>query len=124
LLTAPGKNILSNQTNKSAIGLNEFATSKAFTIHRDGPLASAVAAHTEVLADKTKLEIFDPSTDRTARVYPLFRRGYQSSYVTGSDSTHMVLRMSANELSDDHILGFQYFFADKLKGRNPESFRN
>ena len=123
LLTARGKNILRNQTNSSAIGLNEFATSKAFTIHRDEPLASTATTQTEVLAEKTKLEIFDPSTDRTARVYPSFRRGYQSSYVTGSDSTHMVLRMSANELSDDHTLGFQYYCLDKLKGRNPESFR-
>ena len=32
------------------------------------------------------------------------------------------MSLAANEMSGDHIIGFQYFFADKLKGREAERF--
>jgi len=35
----------------------------------------------------------------------------------------MILKLSANELTDDHTLGFQYYFADKVKGEKLEPFK-
>jgi len=75
---------------------------------------------TFVAANKAKLEIFNPTTDRTARIYPSFRRGFQSSYTTGSESLQLILRLSASELSGDHIMGMQWYLRDKLNGRMSE----
>jgi hypothetical protein len=75
---------------------------------------------TFVAQENGRLEIYNPTVDRTARIYPGFRRGFQSSYTTGEKSGQLLLRLAATELSGDHILGFQYFFGDKLKGRTSE----
>ena len=32
------------------------------------------------------------------------------------------MKLAANELSGEHTIGFQYFFADKLRGRDSETF--
>ena len=64
-----------------------------------------------------RLELFNPTTDRNVWIYPGFRRGFQSSYITGGTPERLILRLSAGSLSGDHILGFQYGFADKLRGR-------
>jgi len=75
---------------------------------------------TIVAADNGKLEIFNPTIDRSARIYPGFRRGFQSSYTTGAEAGRLILRLSTSELSGDHTIGFQSFFADKLLGRTTE----
>jgi len=75
---------------------------------------------TFVAAENGTLEIFNPGTDRAARIYPGFRRGFQSSYVTGPNAGQLILRLSANELSGDHTIGFVQFFGDKLRGRLSE----
>ncbi|HEY2722005.1 MAG TPA: membrane or secreted protein [Chitinophagaceae bacterium] len=77
---------------------------------------------TFVAAEKSKLEIYNPTVDRSVRIYPTFKRGFQTSYVTGDEPGRLILRLSANELSDDHTMGFQFYFADKLKGRLTENF--
>ncbi|HYM93502.1 MAG TPA: membrane or secreted protein, partial [Chitinophagaceae bacterium] len=77
---------------------------------------------TFVAAENNGLEIYDPTTDKSIRVYPVFRRGFQTSYITGKDPGRLILKLSANELSGDHTIGFQYFFVDKLKGRESEKF--
>lgn len=78
---------------------------------------------TFVVPENSKLEIFDPAKDKTAKVYPVFKRGFQTSYIGSIEPGHLILKLSANELSDDHTFGFQYYFADKLKGRMLESFK-
>ena len=75
---------------------------------------------TFVAAENGDLEIFNPTTDRGARTYPSFRRNFQSGYITGEKSGQLILRLAVTELSGDHTFGFQYFFGDKLKGRNSE----
>jgi hypothetical protein len=75
---------------------------------------------TFVASENGKLEIFNPAIDHTARVYPGFKKGFQSSYITSSEPGRLVLKLAATELSGDHIIGFQHFFGDKLKGRRSE----
>jgi hypothetical protein len=74
-----------------------------------------------VAATNGGLEIFNPTNDRSARVYPGFRRGFQSGYVTSEKPGQLQLRISATELSGDHTIGFQYYFGDKLTGRISEA---
>jgi hypothetical protein len=76
---------------------------------------------TYIAAENGRLEIFNPTTDRNARIYPGFRRNFQTAYTTGEMPGQLILRLSSTELSGDHIMGFQYFFGDKIKGRNPEA---
>jgi hypothetical protein len=74
---------------------------------------------TFVAAENGRLEIFNPTLDRTARIYPGFRRGFQSGYITGEKPGQLILRLATNELSG--VIGFQYFFGDKLQGRITEA---
>ena len=76
---------------------------------------------TFVASENGRLEIFNPTIDRTARIYPGFRRNFQSGYITGEKPGQLILRLAATELSGDHTMGFQYFFGDKLQGRMTES---
>jgi len=76
---------------------------------------------TFVAAENGRLEIFNPTLDRTARIYPGFRRGFQSTYFTSEKPGQLILRVSSTELTGDHIIGFQYFFGDKLQGRVGEA---
>ncbi|MEI9945344.1 MAG: membrane or secreted protein [Chitinophagaceae bacterium] len=75
---------------------------------------------TFVVPENARLEIFNPTADR-ARIYPGGRRGFQSGYTTGENPGQLLLRLTATELSGDHLIGFQWFFADKLKGRASEA---
>ncbi|MBC7830345.1 MAG: membrane or secreted protein [Chitinophagaceae bacterium] len=75
---------------------------------------------TFVAANNGRLNIFNPTVDKTAKVYPVFRRGFQTSYITGEISGQLILRLSATELSGDHTIGFVHYFGDKLVGRKPE----
>jgi hypothetical protein len=75
---------------------------------------------TFVAADNGRLEIYNPTTDRSIRTFPPFARNFQTSYITGDRPGQLVLRLAIQELWGDHIIGFQHFFGDKLKGRTPE----
>ncbi|HLG41611.1 MAG TPA: hypothetical protein VI461_18165 [Chitinophagaceae bacterium] len=75
---------------------------------------------TFVASNNGRLEIFNPTNDRSARIYPGFRRGFQSSYITGEKAGQLILRLNTTELSADHTIGFQHFFGDKLQGRITE----
>jgi len=76
---------------------------------------------TFVATDNGRLEIFNPTVDRSARIYPGFRREFQSSYVTGTEPGQLILRLSTTELSLDHTIGFLHFFEDKLRSRISET---
>lgn len=67
-----------------------------------------------------ELSIFDPTTDRALRTYPSFRRGFQTSYVTGKRPGQLILRMTASRVRGSSLMGFQYAFVDKLMGRKGE----
>ncbi|GAC1597560.1 MAG: hypothetical protein NVS3B8_10330 [Chitinophagaceae bacterium] len=76
---------------------------------------------TYVTDENGRIEIFNPTNDRNARTYPAFRRNFQASYITGELSGQLILRLAASELSGDHIMAVQQYFADKLKGRSLEN---
>lgn len=76
---------------------------------------------TFVASENGKLEIFNPTVDRAALIYPAFRRNFQSGYITGEEPGQLILRLAVTELSGDHTMGFQYFFGNKLQGRMTES---
>lgn len=75
---------------------------------------------TFVAAPDGRLKIFDPTVDRSARIYPGFKRGFQSGYITGEKPGQLILRLSATELSGDHTIGFSHCFSEKLEGRRSE----
>jgi hypothetical protein len=75
---------------------------------------------TYIAQENGRLEIFDPTIDRQARIYPANRRGFQWLYTTSEKAGQLLLRLTASESSGDHTMGFQHFFGDKLKGRNSE----
>jgi hypothetical protein len=75
---------------------------------------------TWVAAPNSKLVLFDPATDRSVRVYPPFRRNFQTGYTAGDRSGQLIFKVTASEMSGDHIIGFQHFIGDKLKGRTRE----
>jgi hypothetical protein len=85
---------------------------------------------TIVAAADAGLEIFNPGVDRAVNVYPPFRRGFQSRLVSGPDPGRLILRLEEHTAPggrrggdpEDHLLGFQYFFGDKRKGREGEAF--
>ncbi len=75
---------------------------------------------TFVAASNGGLELFNPTNDRAVRTYPTFRRGFQTNFITCEKPEQLILSMAANELSGAKIMGFQYSFPDKLKGRMGE----
>lgn len=76
---------------------------------------------TYVAAENGRLEIYNPDVDRSAKFYSSLRRGFQQSYTTGLTPGHLILKLSASELSGDPVMGFQHFFGDKLRGRSEEA---
>jgi hypothetical protein len=68
-----------------------------------------------------RIEIFNPTNDRNALIYPSFRRNFQASYITVEFPGQLILKLATSGLSGDHIIGVQHFFAGKLKGRMTEA---
>jgi hypothetical protein len=101
---------------------NEFAVFPGN--HKENPFAwdnyNNETWQTFVVPENAKLEIFNPLVDRTVRIYPAFKRGFQTSFITGTEPNQLIMRLSANELSGEHTIGFVQYFADKLKGRFSE----
>ncbi len=88
---------------------------------------------TAVAGENSPLEIFDPAVDRDINIYPSFGRGFQAAIVPGPDPGRWVMRLTERgtgngaggrrrNASEGDLSGFQYFFADKLKGRAGEAF--
>jgi hypothetical protein len=101
---------------------NEFAVFPGN--HKENPFAwdnyNNETWQTFVVPENAKLEIFNPLVDRTVKIYPAFKRGFQTSFITGTEPNQLIMRLSANELSGEHTIGFVQYFADKLKGRFSE----
>jgi hypothetical protein len=73
--------------------------------------------NTFVAAEKTKLVIYNPTTDQKIKTYLSYRPGYRTTYITGRDPQQLIVKLAASALTGDHLLGFQHFFGDKLAGR-------
>lgn len=74
---------------------------------------------TFVAASGSKLELFNPNADRVMP-HPTWQRGFQVSYPTGDQGNQLVVRLNAKDLSTIGLMGFQYSFPEKVKGRMGE----
>jgi hypothetical protein len=94
--------------------------------HRGNPFDedfyNNVTWQTFIAPENEELEIFNPANDRDIWPYPSSGKNFQKSYITGIEPRTLILKLAANELTGEHIIGFQYFFADKLRGRESETF--
>lgn len=75
---------------------------------------------TIIAAVNSPLELYNPLKDRTIHMVPNFRRGFQSSYISGTNAGSLALKLSITEMKDEEVMGFQYFIGDKLKQRSTE----
>lgn len=75
---------------------------------------------TFVAYEQSALELFNANVDRPTGTFPVWRRGFQTSYITSENPSQMVLRMSTAELGDVKGMGFQFSCVDKKKGRTPD----
>jgi hypothetical protein len=75
---------------------------------------------TNVAAEDASLELYNPANDRTVHVLPNFRRGFQTSYASGTSTGNLVFKLSITEMQADEVMGFQTFIGDKLKPRSTE----
>jgi hypothetical protein len=49
---------------------------------------------TYITDNKARIELFNPSSDRSPWIYPSFRRNFQASYLTGELPGQLILRYS------------------------------
>jgi hypothetical protein len=75
---------------------------------------------TWVADEKGALELFNPTKDNKINPYPTWRRGFQTSYITGTRPGQLILKMTTNDMTGVPAMGFQYSFVDKLRGRRSE----
>lgn len=76
---------------------------------------------TIVAALGSPLEIFSPATDRReVMLYnPNWRNG-QVAYITTANANALALKATINQPAAGQLMGWQYFFADKIRGRKEE----
>jgi hypothetical protein len=72
---------------------------------------------TWVADEKGALELFNPTKDNKVNPYPTWRRGFQTSYITGTRPGQLILKMSTNDMTGVPAMGFAFSFVDKLRGR-------
>lgn len=76
---------------------------------------------TFVAAPFSNLEIFSPTVDRNIIAYPIVWRGdVKSDFISGTNPRQLIWNISTPKLREEHTIGMQYFFADKIKGRADE----
>lgn len=75
---------------------------------------------TNIAAENASLELYNPANDKTVHVLPNFRRGFQTSYVSGTNTGSLVFKLSITEMKADEVMGFQSFIGNKLKQRSTE----
>lgn len=75
---------------------------------------------TNIAAENTSLELYNPAHDRTVHVLPNFRRGFQTSYVSGTSTGNLIFKLSITDIKADEVMGFQTFIGDKIKSRSTE----
>lgn len=76
---------------------------------------------TFVAAPDSPLELFNPTTDRTKiMLYNPEWRNNTVEYITGGKPNQLVLKASMNKPDGKALMGWQYFFGDKIAGRQDE----
>jgi hypothetical protein len=76
---------------------------------------------TIVASEKSGLEIFNTNTDRTNLVqYNPDWRNNTFRFVPSDKTSQLALKMTAKNLADKQVMGWQFYFGDKLKGRQTE----
>ena len=78
---------------------------------------------TYVAADQSSLVIFDPNTDHNqVVVYSADFKSNSIAYITDHQANHLSLcaMLSGGQAQPNTPLGFQFYFGDKLKGRQSE----
>lgn len=68
------------------------------------------------------LAIFSPTDDREIVVYPSFKRGFQTAYISDKTPGQLVFKLKETDFSEQDLMGFQFYFADKIRGRSSENF--
>jgi hypothetical protein len=111
LLIRSGKTTPNVKKDIGVIGLNEFAAPQPSP---EKVFVGQEEKAAEILMTDGRLNIFNPTVDKTARTYPVFNRNFRTAYATGDTEGQMILRLSATELSGDHTIGFQQFIGDKI----------
>ncbi|PRY10007.1 hypothetical protein CLV24_11675 [Pontibacter ummariensis] len=75
---------------------------------------------TFVAPENGALEIFNATTDQDIYVYPNLWRSDERRLITGERPGQLILRLAAKELNGSDVMGWQYYFGDKVKGRASE----
>lgn len=77
---------------------------------------------TIVAYEQSSLEIFNTNTDRTNLV--LFNPDWRNNsfrYVPSDKASQLAVKLSAKNLTDKQLMGWQFYVGDKLKGRQTET---
>ncbi|HET6996758.1 MAG TPA: membrane or secreted protein [Chitinophagaceae bacterium] len=76
---------------------------------------------TIVANEKSSLEIFNTNTDRANLIqYNPDWRNNTFRFVPSDRSSQLAVKITAKNLTDKQMMGFQFYFGDKLKGRQSE----
>jgi hypothetical protein len=73
----------------------------------------------KVVPEGSSISLYNASTDKNVLTYNGSRRG-ESKLIPTERPGGVAFRMAANELSSDHVLGFQVFFGNQLSNRLSE----
>ncbi len=109
LLTRSGKTNTAIK-NIGVIAMNEFAAPAASP---EKLFVTNEKTVTPASVTDGKLELYNPTVDKTARTYPQFNRNFRVTYPAGETAGQTILKLNATELSGDHTIGFQQFIGNK-----------
>ncbi|GAB3539420.1 hypothetical protein GCM10027443_35980 [Pontibacter brevis] len=92
--------------------------------HKGNPWAWDYVANdtwqTYVASENGALELFNPTQDQNIMVYPNLWRPEERQFLTGERPGQLRLRLAAKELTGHDVMGWQFYFGDKVKGRQAE----
>jgi hypothetical protein len=76
---------------------------------------------TIVASEKSSLEIFNTNTDRANLIqYNPDWRNNSFRFVPSDKTSQLAVKVTAKNLTDKQVIGWQFYFGDKLKGRFSE----
>lgn len=76
---------------------------------------------TIIASDKSGLELFNTNTDRSNLIqYNPDWRNNTFRFVPSDKSSQLAVKITAKNLTGKQMMGFQFYFGDKLKGRQSE----
>ncbi len=76
---------------------------------------------TFVASPEAPLELFNPTTDRTTiNLYNPDWRSNTAEYISADKPGQLVLKATMSKPSTNAIMGWQYYFGDKINGRSSE----